>query len=108
MTFLFSQFVSFVLFNLCSFHSYSTVSANFIQHSHSADHCFDFCVARVNLRDRLYAIVFEALLTMAASTTTTEKTVSFTKAMRVATREIHNVSDGLVNAKLAFGKNWYF
>uniref|UniRef100_A0A8D8AGY0 Heme oxygenase n=1 Tax=Culex pipiens TaxID=7175 RepID=A0A8D8AGY0_CULPI len=39
---------------------------------------------------------------MAATNTTTEKTVSFTKAMRVATREIHNVSDGLVNAKLAF------
>lgn len=27
-----------------------------------------------------------------------------TKEMRVATREIHNISDALVNAKLAFGK----
>lgn len=45
---------------------------------------------------------------MAATTTTTEKTISFTKAMRVATREIHNVSDGLVNAKLAFGKKCDF
>lgn len=30
------------------------------------------------------------------------KTLSFTKEMRVATRDIHNVSDALVNAKLAF------
>lgn len=27
-----------------------------------------------------------------------------TKEMRVATREIHNISDALVNAKLAFGE----
>ncbi|XP_065078986.1 heme oxygenase 1 [Ochlerotatus camptorhynchus] len=30
------------------------------------------------------------------------KMMSFTKEMRVATRDIHNVSDALVNAKLAF------
>lgn len=29
---------------------------------------------------------------------------SITYRMRVATREIHSVSDALVNAKLAFGK----
>lgn len=30
---------------------------------------------------------------------------SFSKQMRIATREIHKISDALVNAKLAFGKN---
>lgn len=30
--------------------------------------------------------------------------IPFTKQMRQATREIHAVSDALVNAKLAFGK----
>lgn len=30
---------------------------------------------------------------------------SLTKEMRIATREIHNISDGLVNAKLAFGES---
>ena len=30
---------------------------------------------------------------------------SLTKEMRTATREIHNISDGLVNAKLAFGES---
>lgn len=31
-------------------------------------------------------------------------TRSLTKEMRVATREVHKLSDALVNAKLAFGK----
>jgi hypothetical protein len=30
--------------------------------------------------------------------------VTFTKQMRSATREIHAISDALVNAKLAFGE----
>lgn len=30
--------------------------------------------------------------------------VSFTKQMRKATRNVHSISDALVNAKLAFGK----
>ena len=30
---------------------------------------------------------------------------SLTKEMRNVTREIHNISDGLVNAKLAFGES---
>lgn len=29
---------------------------------------------------------------------------SLSKEMRIATREIHKISDALVNAKLAFGK----
>jgi heme oxygenase len=29
---------------------------------------------------------------------------TFTKKMRIATRDIHAVSDSLVNAKLAFGE----
>jgi hypothetical protein len=33
---------------------------------------------------------------------------TFTKKMRSATREIHAMSDALVNAKLAFGKFWIF
>ena len=33
---------------------------------------------------------------------------SFTKQMRKATRDVHAVSDALVNAKLAFGKIPYF
>ncbi|XP_062565321.1 heme oxygenase 1 [Armigeres subalbatus] len=39
---------------------------------------------------------------MAHQETMTSKKVSFTKEMRLATRDIHNVSDALVNAKLAF------
>lgn len=35
------------------------------------------------------------------------KTMSFTKEMRMVTRDIHNLSDTLVNAKLAFGKHEY-
>lgn len=31
---------------------------------------------------------------------------SLTKEMRNATREIHNISDSLVNAKLAFGESY--
>lgn len=31
-------------------------------------------------------------------------TASITKEMRIYTREIHRISDDLVNAKLAFGK----
>lgn len=30
--------------------------------------------------------------------------IPFTKRMRIATREIHNVSDALINAKIGFGK----
>jgi hypothetical protein len=33
---------------------------------------------------------------------------TFTMKMRRATREIHAISDALVNAKLAFGKYWIF
>lgn len=32
-----------------------------------------------------------------------EENISFDKRMRAATKEIHSISDGLVNAKLAFG-----
>lgn len=32
---------------------------------------------------------------------------SLTKEMRTATREIHNISDSLVNAKLAFGEFFF-
>lgn len=32
------------------------------------------------------------------------KTMEFTKQMRKATREIHDISDALVNAKLGIGK----
>jgi len=35
----------------------------------------------------------------------TSQKISFTKQMRKATREIHDVSDHLVNAKLGIG-NW--
>lgn len=33
---------------------------------------------------------------------------NFCKKMRKATREIHAISDALVNAKLAFGKDYIF
>ena len=33
-----------------------------------------------------------------------ENPVEFTKAMRMATRKVHNMSDALVNAKLSIGK----
>ncbi len=33
-----------------------------------------------------------------------EDAIEFTKAMRIATRKIHSLSDSLVNAKLSIGK----
>ena len=44
------------------------------------------------------AFRFQKLLKMAATD------VPFTKQMRIATREIHNISDNLINAKLGIGK----
>lgn len=37
-----------------------------------------------------------------------EDKLLLTKQMRIATREIHNLSDALVNSKLVFGKNYNF
>lgn len=33
-----------------------------------------------------------------------QKEILFTKKMRIATREIHGISDALINAKIGFGK----
>lgn len=34
--------------------------------------------------------------------------VSFSKQMRIATRDVHKISDALVNAKMVFGKLFSF
>lgn len=34
--------------------------------------------------------------------------VSFSKQMRIATRDVHKISDALVNAKMVFGISYYF
>lgn len=36
------------------------------------------------------------------------KSMEFTKQMRKATREIHDISDALVNAKLGIGKIFFY
>lgn len=33
---------------------------------------------------------------------------NFSKLLRKETRDIHKISDALINAKLAFGKNWNY